>query len=126
VISNSDTDPLRSETLAVTVIVPGDAPGLSVPETAMSPITEPADPEVAPERTAICEARIVEPVNPDKSTTRHVDVAQRRIAGDRRISWTGGAGSITGGSLIRTSANAVCGRTGTPLNAPDIAWRRQV
>ena len=38
----------------------------------------------------------------------------------------GGADSITGGSLTRTSANAVWGRTGTPLSAPDIAWRRQV
>lgn len=34
---------------------------------------------------------------------------------------TGGADSITGGSLIRTSANAVWRRACTPLSAPDIA-----
>ena len=72
VISNSDTDPLASETLPVTVIVPGEAPGLSVPATAISPITEPADPKVAPERTAICAARIVDPAKP---TSRPPDMS---------------------------------------------------
>ncbi|RZT44873.1 hypothetical protein EV283_3778 [Sphingomonas sp. BK036] len=49
--------------MPVTVIVPGDTPGLSVPATAMLPITEPAAPKVAPERTVICAARTVDPDN---------------------------------------------------------------
>jgi hypothetical protein len=40
--------------------------------------------------------------------------------------YAGGADSITSGSLIRTSANAVWDRAGTPLSAPDIDWRRNV
>lgn len=76
VISDSDTDPLASETLPVTVIVPGKAPGMSLPATAMLPITNSADPKVAPERTAICAARIADPAKPlsrqvDYPTCRH-------------------------------------------------------
>lgn len=72
VISNSDTDPLAIETLPVTVIIPGEAPGLSVPAIAILPITDPADPKVAPERTAICAARIVDLAKP---TSRPPDIS---------------------------------------------------
>lgn len=55
-----------SVTLPLTVITPGDAPGLSVPATAMSPLTVPADPKVAPRPTAIRGAVIVDPASPTR------------------------------------------------------------
>ena len=51
--------------MPLTAIVVTDAPpGLRMPATARLPLTVPADPKVAPDRTAIWVALIVEPARP--------------------------------------------------------------
>jgi hypothetical protein len=51
--SMSRLEPAAKLTLPLTVIVPGDAPGESVPATLMSAFTMPAEPKVAPWATWI-------------------------------------------------------------------------
>jgi hypothetical protein len=60
----------REHDVAVTVMVPGDVPGLSVPATAMLPITVPTDPKVDPDNPL---SRQV-----DITTYRHIDISTYR------------------------------------------------
>jgi hypothetical protein len=65
VISKYVVDPLARVTLPLTRIVPGEAPGDSVPLTRMAPLTVPALPKVAPRATVIPPgAEMVDPASP--------------------------------------------------------------
>jgi hypothetical protein len=55
-----------SVTLPLTVIVPGEAPGLRMPLTETLPLTVPAEPKVAPLPTAMVAALITDPPSPTR------------------------------------------------------------
>ena len=59
VSSRSRFDPVRNITSPFTVIVPGEAPGDSVPRTSISALTVPADPKVAPVPTRIADDDVI-------------------------------------------------------------------
>ena len=58
-ISSSRFEPLVNSTLPLTVIVPGEAPGDSVPRTSILAFTVPAVPNVAPWLTTMVLAEVM-------------------------------------------------------------------